>query len=382
MTKKSFVILGLLLCLLVVFTTGCKKEATESDVIKIGVFEPMTGANAAGGAMEVEGIKLANMLFPEVLGKKVELVVVDNKSDKVEAANAAVRLVDKEKVTAIIGSWGSSFSMAAGPIIKEAKIPTVSASATNPLVTKGNDFYFRVCFIDPFQGTVMATYSYNDLKAKKAAIIQEISNDYSVGLSKFYSDAFKRLTGDSDAIVGISSYNTGDTDFSAQLTNIQSLNPDVIFSPGNYSESAMLIKQARELGITTPILGGDTYEAPEFLDIGSNSVEGAVFSTFFTSEVPITDMSKTFLDEYRKQYNKEPASVTALGFDAYLVILDAIKRAGTTDTVKVRDAIAQTQNFEGAAGVITLDTNGDAVKNAVIKQVKNGKFSYLTTVSP
>ena len=144
----------------------------------------------------------------------------------------------------------------------------------------------------------------------------------------------------------------------------------------------MLIKQARELGITTPILGGDTYEAPEFLDIGSNSVEGAVFSTFFTSEVPITDMSKTFLDEYRKQYNKEPASVTALGFDAYLVILDAIKRAGTTDTVKVRDAIAQTQNFEGAAGVITLDTNGDAVKNAVIKQVKNGKFSYLTTVSP
>jgi branched-chain amino acid transport system substrate-binding protein len=368
-----------------VIFAGCSNsdsntQGNNDDVIKIGVFEPMTGANAAGGAMEVEGIKLANELYPEVLGKKVELVIVDNKSDKVEAANAAVRLVDKEKVVAIIGSWGSSFSMAAGSIVKDAQVPAVSASATNPLVTKGNDYYFRVCFIDPFQGTVMANYAVNELGAKKAAIIQEVSSDYSVGLAKFFSDSFKELTNDENAIVGVANYNTGDQDFTAQLTNIKSLNPDVIFAPGNYSESALLIKQARELGIDIPILGGDTWEAPEFLEIGGQAVEGAVFSTFFTTEIPITEMSEKFLEEYRSKYNKEPASVTALGFDAYLVILNAIEKAGTTDPVKIRDAIAETMNFEGAAGVITLDENGDAVKSAVIKQVKDGKFSYLTTV--
>ena len=382
--KKGVLITGIILLALMLCFTGCQKKAEEKAVetIKIGVFEPMTGANAAGGAMEVEGIKLANKLYPEVLGKKIELVIVDNKSDKVEAANAAVRLVDKEKVVAIIGSWGSSFSMAAGPIVSDAKVAAVAASATNPLVTRGNDYYFRVCFIDPFQGVVMANYSYNVLHAKKAAIIQEISNDYSVGLAKFYTDAFKEMTGDENAILATASYNTGDSDFTAQMTSVKASNPDVIFAPGNYSESAMLIKQAREMGIDIPIIGGDTYEASEFLDIGGKAVDGTVFSTFFTSEVPITKMSEVFLEEYRKEYNKEPAAVTALGFDAYLVIREAIEKAGSLDTVKIRDEIAATTNYMGAAGIITLDENGDAVKSAVIKEAKDGKFAYVTTVEP
>ncbi|PID79606.1 MAG: branched-chain amino acid ABC transporter substrate-binding protein, partial [Clostridiales bacterium] len=214
------------LILVIIFSLiGCSpSESTETktdgDVIKIGVFEPMTGANAAGGAMEVEGVKLANKLYPEVLGKKVELVIVDNKSDKVEAANAATRLVDKEKVNAIIGSWGSSFSMAAGPIVMDGKVPAVGASCTNPLVTIGNDYYFRVCFIDSFQGVVMANYAFNKEGAKKAAIIQEISNDYSVGLAKFFTDEFKKLTGDENAIVAVANYNTGDQDFTAQLQTV------------------------------------------------------------------------------------------------------------------------------------------------------------------
>lgn len=361
--------------------TGCAKPA-ESDTIKIGVFEPMTGANAGGGALEIEGIKLANKLYPEVLGKKVELVIVDNKSDKVESANAASRLIERGKVVAIIGSWGSSLSMAAGDLVKNAKIPAVAASATNPLVTLNNDYYFRVCFIDPFQGTVMANYAYNKLGAKKAAIIQEISNDYSVGLAKFFVDAFKELTGDENSIVATSSYNTGDQDFTAQLTNIKATNPDVIFAPGNFSESALLIFQAKQLGIDIPIIGGDTWETPEFIDIGKDSVEGAVFSTFFATETPITSESKTFLDEFSKEYNKEPAAVTALGYDAYILILDAIKRANSADPVAIRDEIAKTKNFEGAAGFITLDANGDAVKDAVIKVVKDGKFTYMDTVKP
>jgi branched-chain amino acid transport system substrate-binding protein len=387
--KKNISMLLVVFLVLSLALTGCGSNETAKDsaspaddVIRIGVFEPITGANAAGGALEVEGAKLANKLYPEVLGKKVELVIVDNKSDKVEAASAAARLVDREKVVAIIGSWGSSLSMAAGDIVKNAQVPAVAASATNPLVTLGNDYYFRVCFLDPFQGTVMANYAYNKLGAKKVAIIQEVSNDYAVGLAKFFKDSFVELTGDSNAIVEISNYNTGDQDFSSQLLNISAKKPDIIFAPGNFTESALIIKQAKQLGIEIPFIGGDTWETPEFIDIGQESVEGAVFSTFFTSEVPITKESEIFLAEYRKEYGKEPAAVTALGYDAYLVILDAIRKAGSTDTVKIRDEIAKTAGFEGAAGIITLDENGDAVKSAVIKVVEDGKFKYLDIIEP
>ncbi len=358
------------------------KANVDNDVVKIGVFEPMTGANAAGGQLEVEGAKLANKLYPTVLGKKVELVFADNKSDKVEAASAASNLVEQEKVNAIIGSWGSGNSMAAGDVVMDAKVPAVAASATNPLVTVGNDYYFRVCFIDPFQGNVMAKYAAENLKAKKVAILQDVSSDYSVGICKFFTDSFIKITGDNDAIVAKSKYNTGDQDFSAQLINIKSSNPDVIFAPGNFTESALIIKQARQLGITTPFIGGDTWETPEFIDIGGDAVEGAAFSTFFATETPITQESKVFLDAYREEYKKEPSAVTALSYDAYLVILDAIKRANSTDPVKIRDEIAKTKNFPGAAGVITIDENNNAVKDAVLKVVKDGKFTYLDTIKP
>lgn len=378
--RRRITIFLFLLAVLVLVGTGCTKK--ESNVIKIGVFEPITGANAAGGQLEVEGIKLANKLYPEVLGKKVELVIADNKSDKVEAATAAARLVEKDKVTAIIGSWGSSLSMAAGDIVKQGKVPTVGASCTNPLVTAGNDYYFRVCFIDPFQGTVMANYAYSKLNAKKAAIIQEVNNDYAVGLAKFFMDSFKELTGDEDSIVAVANYNTGDQDFSAQLTNVKAKNPDVIFAPGNFTESALVISQARKLGITCPIIGGDTWETQEFLDIGQEAVEGAVFSTFFATETPITEESGKFIEAYRNEYHKEPAAVAALGYDAYILILDALKRANSTDRIKLQEEIAKTQNFQGAAGIITLDANGDAIKNAVIKVVKDQKFTYLDTIAP
>lgn len=385
--KKGMKIAAAAAAACALLSAGCAKSAgTAGDVIKIGVFEPMTGANAAGGAMEVEGIKLANEMYPTVTvgGKeyKVELVIADNKSDKVEAATAAQRLVDKDKVSVVLGSWGSSLSMAAGPIVQDAKIPAIGLSCTNPLVTLDNPYYFRVCFIDPFQGVVMANYAFNVAGAKTAVIVQEVSNDYSVGLAKFFTDSFKKLTGNDGAVLSVLNYNTGDQDFTAQLTTIKSLNPDIIFAPGNYTESALVMKQARELGITVPFLGGDTWETPEFIDVGKNLVEGATFSTFFAAEGATEGISKVFVDAYKAKYNKEPAAVTALGFDGYLVALDAIKRANTLDTVKIRDAIAATAGFEGAAGTVTLDANGDATKSAFIKTVKDGKFSYLTLVKP
>ncbi len=382
---KKLILVTTVFLAFAVMLTGCKKETAQLDdvdVIKIGVFEPMTGANANGGELEVLGIKLANEMFPEVLGKKIELVIADNKSDKVEAANAAERLVNRDKVVGILGSWGSSLAMAAGPVVK-GKTPAIACSATNPLVTKGNDWYFRVCFIDPFQGKVMATYAVKELGAKTACVIQEISNDYSVGLAKFFMDSFKELTKDDKSILAAPfNYNTGDNDFTAQVTAIAQLKPDVIFAPGNYTESALIIKQARDQGIDIPFLGGDTWETGPFLTVGKKAVEGATFSTFFTSEVPITKMSETFLKVFREKYNEEPAAVTALGFDSYLVMRAAIEKAGSIDGKKIRDEIAKTKDFEGAAGMITLNKDGDAVKNAVIKIVKDNQFKYLTTVQP
>lgn len=399
--KKSLLLIMMLLLSLSLVLSGCggsqpaapapaapaetesgETPAANGDVIRIGVFEPMTGANAAGGALEVEGVELANELYPTVLGRPVEFVVVDNRSDVVEAANAASRLIERENVVAVIGSWGSGYSMAAGPIFEGAQVPAVAASATNPLVTQGNDYYFRVCFIDPFQGTVMANYAYNNLGARKAAIIREVSNDYAVGLASFFEAAFKELTGDADAIVEISDYQTGDQDFSSQLLNVSSKNPDVIFAPGNFTESALVISQAKTLGIEIPFIGGDTWETPEFIDIGQAAVEGAVFSTFFDADAPLTEETDVFLQAYRAKYNREPAAVTALGYDAYILILDAIERAGTTDGPALRDAIAATSGFPGAAGIITLNADGDAEKNAVIKTVKDGVFTYLDTVEP
>ncbi len=382
---KKLILLLTAFLVFAVMVTGCKKKApelSEVSVIKIGVFEPLTGANASGGELEVRGMKLANEMFPDVLGKKIELVIVDNKSDKVESANAAERLVNKEQVAAIIGSWGSSLSMAAGQVTK-GKVPVVACSATNPLVTKGNDWYFRVCFLDPFQGQVMANYAFSKVNAKTACVIQEISNDYSVGLAKFFMDSFVKLTKNDKAILAKPfSYNTGDNDFTAQLTAIAQLKPDVIFAPGNYTESALIIKQARDQGIKIPFLGGDTWETGPFLEVGKKAVEGATFSTFFTTEVPITKMSDKFLKAYAAKYKDEPAAVTALGFDAYLVIRAAIEKANSIDPEKIKNEIAKTKDFEGAAGMITLDENGDAVKDAVIKVVKDGKFKYLTTVKP
>lgn len=386
--KKPLSVL-LSLALVVTMAAGCSSGTTttssgDSDVIKIGVFEPLTGANAAGGELEVEGVELANKLRPEVLGKKVELVIADNKSDKAEATTAAARLIEKDKVVAILGSWGSSLSIAAGDVVKTNQIPAVALSATNPQVTAGNDYYFRVCFLDPFQGTVMANYASKKLNAKKVAIIQEVSNDYSVGLAKFFTDSFVKLTGDPNAIVATGNYNTGDQDFNGILTNIKAANPDAIFAPGNFTESALIIKQARALGITAPFIGGDTWETNEFITVGGADVEGAVMSTFFDDTNPLTEAGKTFVAEYKKAYpdRENIAAVTALGYDGYMMTLDAIERAGSADPVAIRDALATTKDFEGATGMITIDANGDATKNeAIIKTVKDGKFTYMDSVT-
>lgn len=358
--------------------TGCggEEKAADQNVVKVGVFLPLTGDNAAGGELELRGIKLANQLHPEVLGKKVELVVADNKSDKAEAASVAARLIEKDKVSVLVGSYGSSLSMAAGNIVKENKVPAVGTSCTNPQVTANNDYYFRACFIDPFQGKVMAEYAHQN-GFKKVAIVQEVSNDYSVGLAKFFREEFVKLTGDENSIVDVANYQTGDKDFTAILTNIKALNPDAVFAPGNFTESALLVKQARQLGIDAQFMGGDTWETQEFIDVGGKDVEGVALSTAFDREKAGTEEAKKFLDAYTKEYNGEPSALTAMAYDAYLIAVSGIEKAGTaTDTVKIRDAIAATKDLECVTGMTTLDENGDPIKGVVIKTVKDGKFTF------
>ena len=358
--------------------TGCggEEKAADQNVVKVVVFLPLTGDNAAGGELELRGIKLANQLHPEVLGKKVELVVADNKSDKAEAASVAARLIEKDKVSVLVGSYGSSLSMAAGNIVKENKVPAVGTSCTNPQVTANNDYYFRACFIDPFQGKVMAEYAHQN-GFKKVAIVQEVSNDYSVGLAKFFREEFVKLTGDENSIVDVANYQTGDKDFTAILTNIKALNPDAVFAPGNFTESALLVKQARQLGIDAQFMGGDTWETQEFIDVGGKDVEGVALSTAFDREKASTEEAKKFLDAYTKEYNGEPSALTAMAYDAYLIAVSGIEKAGTaTDTVKIRDAIAATKDLECVTGMTTLDENGDPIKGVVIKTVKDGKFTF------
>jgi len=393
LTLAIFMLCTLLVSCGTTTTTGDEKKTddtktTASDnVIKIGVFEPVTGENGGGGSQEVLGVRYANKTYPsvEIGGKtyKIELVEVDNKSDKTEAVTAANSLISKG-VSAIIGSYGSGVSIAAGQIFADAKVPAVGASCTNPQVTQGNDYYFRVCFLDPFQGTVMANYAYQN-KAKTAAVITQLGDDYSSGLGTFFVNAFKKLSGDS-AIVAQEQFQTNQTDFKAILTNIKAKNPDVIFAPSSIATAPLIIKQARELGITCTIMGGDTWENATIIENAGKDAEGIVLSTFFDDADPATAEAESFIKGF-KPYLKEnkqdeiiPA-VSALGYDAYLSILDAIKKADSTDSTKIKDAL-KTVEFEGVTGKISFDQNGDAKKDmAFIKTVKDGKFQFLKTVT-
>ncbi|MDD2534528.1 MAG: ABC transporter substrate-binding protein [Eubacteriales bacterium] len=372
--------------------SGCAAtgNAAGGNVIKIGVFEPVTGENGGGGFQEVLGMRYANSKVNTVdIGGKtytVELVEVDNKSDKTEAVTAAQSLMSS-KVSVVLGSYGSGVSIAAGEIFKENKVAAIGASCTNPQVTLGNDFYFRVCFLDPFQGTVMANYAMES-GAKTAAVVTQLGDDYSSGLGNFFLKAFEEKGG---TIVAQEQYQTNQTDFKAILTNIKAANPDIIFAPSSIATAPLMIKQARELGITAPIAAGDTWENTSIIDNAGADAEGVTLSTFFdendTSNVIAADFVKGFKeylkanpDSLSKNGGEGVAAVSALGYDAYMVALEAIKAAGSTDTAKIRDALAKV-SYAGVTGAVTFDENGDANKDmAYIKTIKDGKFQFLKTV--
>lgn len=356
--------------------------ALAADTVRVGVYLPLTGQNAFGGQLELEGVQMASKEAPEVLGKKVELFVVDNKSDKVEAANAVKRLIDKEKAEVIIGTYGSSLAMAGGEVAEKAQIPMVGTSCTNPLVTTGKKYIFRVCFIDPYQGAGAATYAFKDLGLKTAAVLVDVANDYSVGLATFFSKSFEKLGG---KVVANLNYQSGDQDFTAQLTEIISKKPEVLFIPSYFAEGAIIMKQAKELGATFKIMGGDAMDNPKIVEIGGSAVEGFVQTTF-PYDPSMKNMNKVaaeFTANWKKLHpDKDPNVNAALGYDAYMIILDAIKRAGSADPAAITKALAETKGFEGVTGVTTINATHDAEKPVGLVEIKGGKKVFVGTITP
>lgn len=373
--KKIFTTLIVCLTLCFLLQPG---PAPAAEPIKIGLILPITGPAAAYGDMALSGIKLAQADRPNVLGRPVKLILADNKSDKIESTNAANRLIQRDQVVAIIGALSSSPTLAAAPIAEAAGIPLVSGWATNPLVTKGKRFVFRTCFIDPFQGGVAANFAFNNLKARSAAVILDVSRDYSVGLGSFFIRSFQKLGG---KVAQVVKYSHGDQEFSAQLGSIKAAKPDIIYLPGYLPEEPLIIRQAREIGLEQPFLSGDAAQADETVKIGSKAVEGLYLTTHFDEGGVSTPAGKRYAKQYHEKYNKAPDALGALGYDTYNILLDAMKKAGNTKPASVVKALEDIKDFPGVCGKTSI-INHDAVKPAVILQIKDGKYTYVTTVQP
>jgi len=371
------ILVALLLCMVVAGTAWA-----ADDTIKIGFFNCLTGQNAFGGQLELEGVQLAMKEFPEVLGKKVELIVVDNKSDSVEAANAVTRLIENDKVCVIIGSYGSSVTMGGGEVAEKAGIPLIATSATNPLVTQGKKYVFRACFIDPLQGAGAATYAIRNLGYKKAAVLVDVVSDYAVGLATFFKNSFEKLGGQ---IVSDMRYSSGDTDFTAQLTEIISKEPDVVFMPAYFAEGAIVLRQAKDLGATFRFMGGDAMDNPEIVTLAGDVSEGFFYTGFaYAPDMPnMNPVAAKFTENWKKEYpNKETNANAALGYDCYIMVLDAITRAGSADPEKIRDAMAATKDFLTVTGTTTLDENHNPQKDVAVLEIKGGKKTFVGTIVP
>ena len=384
MVMAAMLVIGLLLA-------GCgggdkAKPAATSNEIKIGGNFELTGGVANFGKQTVNGIQLA---FKQanasggVLGKQIVFVLADNKSEPAEATNAITKLITQDKVSAVLGPVTSSNVLATVQVAQDNKIPVLTATGTNEKITVDNGkvrpFAFRSCFIDPFQGRVMANYASKSLKAKTAVIYVDSSSDYSKGLSASFEATFVQNGG---KIVAKEAFLQKDQDFKATLTKIKALGADTIFIPAYYEEVGKIVKQARELGITSPLLGTDGWDDPKVVEIaGAAALNNTYFSNHYSSQDKDPNVVK-FVEAYKKEYNQEPSALAALGYDSGLLLIDAIKRANSTEPAKIKDALEQTKNLQVSTGVITIDGNHNPVKSAVVIEMKDGKQTFKEKVNP
>ena len=364
------------LALLVLTATG-----PAAEPIKIGHYGSLTGKDASFGIVSRKGIMLAIEELNAaggLLGRPVEYLVEDIQSKAGESATAVKKLLSRDKVIAILGGNPSSNSLEAAPLCQSARIPMMAISSTNPKVTTIGDYIFRICFIDPFQGAVLGRFARESLHARRLALLTPVT-PYGIGLSNELRKRFTSLGGE---VVAEQKYAEGDKDFKAQLTAIRTFQPDVIAVPGYYTEAALICRQARELGLSSIIIGGDGWEAPQLTELGGRSVEETYYSTGFSADNSAPQV-REFVRKFRIRWDGEtPDSTAALGYDAMMLYADAIRRAGTTDSTALRDAIAATKDFPGVTGRITIDRERNATKSAVIMRVKNGRSEFVETVDP
>lgn len=381
MKRKPFLTSSILLAAAGFAFTGCKESGGgDASTIVIGEVAAMTGGTAtfgqsshAGTQMAIDEVNAAGGL----LGKQLKLITEDDQSKQGEAGTVAKKLISREKVVAMLGEVASGRSLEMAPICQEKKVPMISPASTNPGVTAVGDHIFRVCFIDPFQGTVMAKFALSK-GWKNVAVLTDTKQDYSVGLSKYFREYFKANGG---TITAEQSYGSGDKDFKAQLTALKGGNPEAILASGYYGETSLIAKQARELGITVPLLGGDGWDSPALVQVAGSAIEGCFFSNHFSTEDQSPRIQE-FVKKYQAKHGAVPDAMAALGYDSAMILADAIKRAGTTDSKALRDAIAATKDFDGVTGKITLDADRNANKPAVVLTIKDGKYSYVTTIAP
>jgi branched-chain amino acid transport system substrate-binding protein len=356
--------------------------ARQEDTIKIGHYASLTGKDAAFGVATRKGILLAVEEINArggILGRKVEYLVEDIQSKAGESATAVKKLISRDKVVAILGGNPSANSLEAAPICQNAGIPMMAISSTNPKVTEAGDFIFRICFIDPFQGAVLAKFAHSTLKARRVALLTSINSPYSVGLSAVMRDRFTALGGE---IVAEQRFAEGDKDFRAQLTAIRAAQPDVIAATGFYAEAALICIQARSLGLAVPIIGGDGWEAPQLTELGGPAVNGTYYCTYFSAENQAPEV-RAFVKKYAARWHNEvPEGVSALGYDAMHLYAAAIIRAGSTDSTRLRDAIATTRDFPGVTGTTTIDAQRNSTKAAVMLAVKDGRTTFFEQVVP
>jgi branched-chain amino acid transport system substrate-binding protein len=390
MNKK----LSLLTASLLTFSllAGCSSKATvgskdEASTIKVGLNYELSGGVATYGQGLTNGIELAVEEINKnggVLGKQIELVKVDNKSETSEAANVSTKLATRDKVVAILGPATSGNTKAASPAAMQNKIPLISASATADDVTvdsngKVRDFIFKTCFSDSFQGVSMGNFAFSDLGLKKAAVLIDNTSDYSKGLAKSFKETYSKLGG---TIATEQAYQAKDTDFKAVLTNIKGTNPDILFVPGYYEEVGLIVKQARELGLNVPVLGADGYDSPKLAEIAGNEALNKVYYTNHYSSMDTAEDVVKFKEAYKAKYSKDPDAFNALGYDLAYFLTDALKRAGEVDSVKLKDALASTKDFKAVTGTLSIDANHNPVKAVTILEMKDGVPTFLKKLEP
>lgn len=374
-------VMGCLVAGLALWGAGCGSPGGDDDAIRVGQVASLTGAQAVFGQSTNRGVTMAIEEINAaggVLGRPIRLFTEDNRSTQGESATAARKLISRNRVVAILGEVASGRSMEMAPIVNAARIPMISPSSTNPRVTDMGEFIFRVCFIDPFQGEVLAKFAYNTLNVRRVAVLVDAAAPYSVGLGDAFTTAFRGLGGE---IAIERRYQGNDKDFRAQLTAIRGANPEAVFIPGYYTDVGLIAVQARQIGIDVPLFGGDGWEAPELIQIGGAAVEGGFYSTHFSPQSTAPEVV-SFVERFRARWGGEPDAMAALGYDAARILARAIADAGTIEGPAVRDALARIQDFPGVTGRTTIDERRNARKAAVIIAVRNGEFQYLQTVEP